>query len=287
MARFATPVAFLVTAALIAAAPTPAVAQRTALAGEKARVAESVKRDLTRLAGLQRTYRGRTRTFAADPKDLNFTPQSGAEVTIAFASANAWAANASHDALAPVKCFVIVSASDAPDAPTSQPFCTDAEPGTAAARVAQANAAGDPAPTKTPATEPAPTKAPTVAPSRAATPPAATPATSPATTASRVPAGATPGSRPSAPSAAPAATPATTPARGTSSARTPATEAPAPPARAAAAAGREAAVRMITRDAGEASVASVVEPVTTTEFATILSGLARDAVRVMDEAGYR
>lgn len=255
MVRLATPVAFLATAVLIAVAPTPAAAQRTALAGEKARVAESVKRDLTRLAGLQRTYRGRTRTFATDPKDLNFTPQSGAEVTIAFASANAWAANASHDALAPVKCFVIVSASDAPDAATSQPFCTDAEPGSAAARVAQANAANPPAATKAPTT--APTKAPTSAPAR-------TPATTPAAT--------------------PATTPATTPGRSTPATRPPVIEQPvaAPVRTAAALSAREAAVRMITRDAGETALAPVVEPVSSIEFSAILAGLARDAVRVMD-----
>ena len=129
MARPASPVAFLATAVLLALAPAQVEAQRPALAGEKARVAEAVKRDLTRLAALQRTYLGRAKTFASDPKDLNYTPTSGAEVSIAFASANAWAANASHPALSPVKCFVIISASDAVDAPTSQPFCTDAEPG--------------------------------------------------------------------------------------------------------------------------------------------------------------
>ncbi len=60
MARTASPVAFLATAALLALAPLSAGAQRPALAGEKARVADAVKRDLTRLAALQRTHLGRT-----------------------------------------------------------------------------------------------------------------------------------------------------------------------------------------------------------------------------------
>ena len=53
MARFSSPVAFLATAALLALAPVPLSAQRPALAGEKARAAEAVKRDLTRLAAMQ------------------------------------------------------------------------------------------------------------------------------------------------------------------------------------------------------------------------------------------
>jgi hypothetical protein len=39
---------------------------------------------------------------------------------------------------------------------------------------------------------------------------------------------------------------------------------------------------MITRDAGDASVAERVETVTPTEFSAILNGMARDAVAVMD-----
>ena len=125
MARFTPPVAFLV-ALLVASAPSAASAQRPALAGEKARVAEAVKRDLERLATAQRTHHARTKLYATDLKDLRFTPTSGAEVAIAFGSMNAWAANASHPALSPVKCFVIISAADAPDAGT--PGCDAALP---------------------------------------------------------------------------------------------------------------------------------------------------------------
>ena len=175
MARFASPVAFLATAALLALAPAELAAQRPALSGEKARVAEAVKRDLTRLAVLQRANLTRAKTFASDIKDLHFVPSSGAEVSIAFASATAWAANATHALLSPVKCFLIISASDAVDAPTSQPFCTDAEPGTAAGRVAAANAGRSNVPA-------AATKAPAKAPIKA---PVTTPITTPVTTPAR------------------------------------------------------------------------------------------------------
>lgn len=167
MARFASPVAFLATAALLALAPVELAAQRPALSGEKARVAEAVKRDLVRLATMQRANLSRAKTFASDIKDLNFVPSSGADVGIAFASATAWAANATHPLLSPVKCFVIISASDAVDAPTSQPFCTDAEPGTAAGRVSQANAAAPVTVAETKAPNKAPTKAPAAAQTKA------------------------------------------------------------------------------------------------------------------------
>lgn len=179
MARFASPVAFLATAALLALAPAELAAQRPALSGEKARVAEAVKRDLTRLAVLQRANLTRAKTFASDIKDLHFVPSSGAEVSIAFASATAWAANATHALLSPVKCFLIISASDAVDAPTSQPFCTDAEPGTAAGRVAAANAGRANVPA---AATKAPAKAPIKAP---VTTPITTPVTTPVTTPAR------------------------------------------------------------------------------------------------------
>ncbi len=181
MARPAATVAFLAATTVLALAPAPSAAQRPALTGEKARVAEAVRRDLTRLSELQRSHHQRTKIYAADARDLSFRGTSGAEVNIAFASANAWAANASHTALSPVKCFVIVSAADAPDAPTAQPFCTDAEPGTAAARVAATEA---PPPAATSAAAPPSTRATTPPPTRAAatTPTVRAPATQRAAT---------------------------------------------------------------------------------------------------------
>ena len=253
MARFSSPVAFLATAALVALAPAQIVAQRPALAGEKARVAEAVKRDLTRLATMQRANLSRSKTFASDIKDLHFVPSSGADISIAFASATAWAANATHATLSPVKCFVIISASDAVDAPTSQPFCTDAEPGTAAARVAATSASR---PTDPPVTAPA-TKSP---------PRVSAPTTSAPTTTAPTKAG------PTVPTRSPARTAA---ARATQTVAKPATSVPA---RAST-----AAVRMITRDAGDgATVADRVEAVSASEFASVLTAMAREAVAVMD-----
>ena len=260
MARPASPVAFLATALLLTIAPAPAISQRPQLTGEKARVADAVKRDLSRLATLQRTPRGRTRSFDSDPKDLNFTPTSGAEVTIAFASANAWAANASHDALAPVKCFVIVSASDAADAPTSQPFCTDADPNTPAGRVAAAGAAST---TSTPATQPeTETKAPARQAAPRSNPPVNTPA-NPAANSQRI---SLPTNR-----ARGAANPANSGNAGSSA------TAPVAAPRA-----EQGAVRMITRDVGETSLAERIETVTATEFSNIVAGMAREAVATMD-----
>lgn len=272
MARTASPVAFLATAALLALAPLPLGAQRPALAGEKARVADAVKRDLTRLVALQRTHLSRAKSFASDPKDLNFTPTSGAEISIAFASANAWAANASHAALSPVKCFVIISANDAVDAPTSQPFCTDAEPGTAAGRVAAAGSqpVAGAAATKAPMTPSAPTprKAPQSTTSATSTP-ASTPASvTPSNTATNR---ANALSRPSS-AANRSSAPNTTSLPASAS----------PPATITPLREQSSSIRMITRDAGAASVAERVEVVTPVEFSAILNTMARDAVAVMD-----
>lgn len=132
-------------AALASVLALPLAAQRPALTGEKARVADAVKADLSRLATLQKTYHSRSRLFAADPRDLNFAPTSGAQVTVAYASMNAWAANASHPVISPLVCFIIVSVADAA-APAPEPFCSEARPGSAAAEVAAAG----PAPTSTP-----------------------------------------------------------------------------------------------------------------------------------------
>ena len=262
MARFSSPVAFLATAALLALAPVPLSAQRPALAGEKARAAEAVKRDLTRLAAMQRANLMRAKTFASDIKDLNFVPSSGADISIAFASATAWAANATHATLSPVKCFVIISASDAVNAPTSQPFCTDAEPGTAAGRVAAANA-----------TAPTATKAPVT---RAS----ATPA--PATKAPPTAVAVTPNvAGPRAPTSAPVKAPATA----ASTAAPIATPNVAPPRANAGAAPRASAagVRMITRDIGDGvTLAERLEAVSPAEFSGILNSMAREAVAVMD-----
>lgn len=169
-----THVALLVAA--VASAPGLSAAQRPSLSGEKARVAEAVRADLSRLAQLQKTYHERAKLYAADARDLRFTPASGAQVNIAYASMNSWAANASHPTLSPLACYVIISAADAPDATSAQPFCTEAKPGTPAGNVAAATSTSPPTPSKSAPVSNAPTKAaPTAQRPPAANPPAANP----------------------------------------------------------------------------------------------------------------
>lgn len=122
---------FFVPVAAIALLALPAAAQRPALTGEKAQVADAVKADLTRLSELQTAHHNRTRVYAADARDLNFTPTSGATINIAYASMNAWAANASHPTLSPISCFIIISSAE-PTGPAAQPFCQEGRPGSAA-----------------------------------------------------------------------------------------------------------------------------------------------------------
>lgn len=118
----------LLSAAALALLAIPAAAQRPALTGEKAQVAEAVKADLTRLSELQTAHHNRTRVYAADARDLGFNPTSGATINIAYASMNAWAANASHPVLSPVSCFIIISSAE-PTGPAAQPFCQEGRPG--------------------------------------------------------------------------------------------------------------------------------------------------------------
>jgi hypothetical protein len=118
----------LVLSAGLALLASPALAQRPALTGEKARIADSVRADLTRLSNLQRSHHSRTKVYAADARDLSYTPTSGAQVNITYASMNAWAAVATHPSLAPVNCFIIISAAE-PTGPAAEPFCQEGRPG--------------------------------------------------------------------------------------------------------------------------------------------------------------
>lgn len=194
---------FFIPLAALALLATPAAAQRPALTGEKAQVAEAVKADLTRLSELQTAHHNRTRVYAADARDLNFTPASGATINIAYASANAWAANATHPTLSPVACFIIISSAE-PTGPAAQPFCQEGRPGSTA-----------PAASGTPAGQPSAGAAPTTQPTGARTtpntntaPPSEAPST-PRTQQSVAPA--TPGvtSSPSQPAREPSAQPRT------------------------------------------------------------------------------
>ena len=166
----------LIPAAALALLASPAVAQRPALTGEKARVAEAVKADLTKLSESQKTHYTRSKVYAADLRDLNFTPTSGAQVNIAYASMNAWAANATHPVLSPIACFIIISAAE-PTGPAAEPFCQEGRPGTTVATAAPTTTPSPAAPATTPArTTPAPsTSAPSA--SRSTPDPVTTPAT--------------------------------------------------------------------------------------------------------------
>jgi hypothetical protein len=101
--------------------------QRPALTGEKARVADEVVADLSKLGDLQKAHHARTKVYAADVRDLDFVPTSGAKVNIAYASMNAWAANATHPVLAPIACHIIISIAE-PTGPAAAPFCQEGRP---------------------------------------------------------------------------------------------------------------------------------------------------------------
>jgi hypothetical protein len=182
----------IVLVAALSLLASPVRAQRPALSGEKAQVADSVKADLARLSTLQSAHHARTRVYAADARDLNFTPRSGAQINIAYASMNAWAANATHPVLSPIACFIIFSSAE-PTGPAAEPFCQEGRPGT----VAPAGA-----PTAAPPTRPPPTQ-----PARpaAAAPTGTAPTTATPPTVSTTPAQAAPTTRPQA--AAPSAPP--------------------------------------------------------------------------------
>ncbi len=169
--------------------------QRPALSGEKARVADEVLADLTKLGELQKAHHGRTKVYAADVRDLNFVPTSGAQVNIAYASMNAWAANATHPVLSPIACYIIISIAE-PTGPAAAPFCQEGRPGAATTApvvtgTAPSGASSTPAPATTAPAPDRPAAATTSPTPRTPQPAASTPRTSPpaaATTPARTPA---------------------------------------------------------------------------------------------------
>lgn len=108
----------------------------SAQGGEKSPVAESVKADLTRLADLERSWFEKNRTFTTDLRALAFTPSSGASITMAYASARSWAANATHPSLQPTTCFIVVSQPGGGGS-ADRPFCSEAAGGQVAATPAR------------------------------------------------------------------------------------------------------------------------------------------------------
>ncbi|MBX9929091.1 MAG: hypothetical protein K2X99_09280 [Gemmatimonadaceae bacterium] len=168
--------AFIRAAALLVLASAGAAAQ----ASERDRTAEAVKADLTKLAELERGWFEKNRSFSADLKALGFSAASGASVSMAYASARSWAANASHPSMAPLTCFIVVSA-PAAGGSGDKPFCSENRRATADTKVAAVPPQR--APSETARTAPAPQKAaPVAAPPKA---PATSPSTAPATTPAR------------------------------------------------------------------------------------------------------
>lgn len=224
--------------AALALVASSASAQRPALTGEKARVAEAVRADLSKLSDLQKAHHSRTKVFAADARDLNFAPTSGAQVNIAYASMNAWAANATHPVLSPIACFIIISAAE-PTGPAAEPFCQEGRPGTpgtVATQTPAPQAAPQPAPQQQAAAQQPPAQPQQAQPQAAQ--PQRTPTTQPSAPAPQQPAAERPaGAVTQTPAqAAPARTqqqvaqaPAQTPAQRTEQGMTPAT--PAAPLR--------------------------------------------------------
>lgn len=163
--RFRTVVRTLAILSLFAAGRTLSAQE---LVGERAQKADAIKADLLKLSELERSYFAQNKTFTVDLKALGFAPQSGALVTMSYASARAWAANATHTGIEPYVCFAIVSSPTA-SADVDKPFCTDSRRGSAATSIAKAGAAeGAKAPSAKAA--PAPQKAVVAAPPKADAP---------------------------------------------------------------------------------------------------------------------
>ena len=118
---------------------------------DKARLADAVRADLSKLTDLERGYFAANKRYTTDSKALQFTPKSGAVIAVSYASARTFSASASDARLAPFLCFVIVSSADAAS-PAEKPFCTDSRYGTAATALARAGSETDtpPQPSPTP-----------------------------------------------------------------------------------------------------------------------------------------
>jgi hypothetical protein len=146
-------------AALVVVALLGLTAALRAQGGDKAKVGEAVKADLTRLADLQRSWYEKNRTFTTDLRALGYAPSSGASVTMSYASARSWAANATHPTLAPTSCIIVVSQPGSGGA-NDKPFCMESSEGK--------QVAATPAPATPPAARPAVTPAPKPEPKSAA-----------------------------------------------------------------------------------------------------------------------
>lgn len=213
--------------------------------GDKAKVGEAVKSDLTRLAELERIWFEKNRTFTTDLRALGFTPTSGANITISYASARSWAANAAHPTLQPTSCFIVVSQPGGGGS-SARPFCSESTGGQVAAAPTQA------APQQQPA--------------------AAPPRTAPQTTAQ------TPVSKSAAPAVIqqPVASRRSAPRRPAPAAAAPAQTIVELPARAPS----NAAALAATRAAGGVADAGVTEAVTPAQFTERLNSIVAAALEM-------
>ncbi|MFI5246156.1 MAG: hypothetical protein ACHQQR_13065 [Gemmatimonadales bacterium] len=131
----------LILACLVAAVRTLPAQQE--VPPDKARLADAVRADLSRLSDLERAYLAVNKRFTVDIKALQFKPASGAAIAVSYASARTFSASASDIRLAPFLCFVILSSAGA-GSPAEKPFCTDSRYGTAASALARDAAAPEP-----------------------------------------------------------------------------------------------------------------------------------------------
>lgn len=106
-----------------------------AQSASRARLADSVLTDLSRLSDLERAYFSANGHYTDDLTALNFKATSGAVITVSYASARTFSASASHYRLLPFLCFVIASATDGPE--PEKPFCANSRYGTAASALAR------------------------------------------------------------------------------------------------------------------------------------------------------
>jgi hypothetical protein len=106
----------------------------------RAALADTVLADLSKLAGLERSYFAANQRYTDDIASLHYMPVSGAAIAVSYASARTFSASASHPRLAPFLCFVIVSDGGDSLPPVEKPFCTDSRYGTAAAALARGGA---------------------------------------------------------------------------------------------------------------------------------------------------
>lgn len=122
----------------------------SAQGGDKAKVSESVKTDLSRLADLERSWYEKNRMFTTDLRALGFAPASGANITMAYATARSWSASATHPTLQPTTCIIVGSPPGGATA-GERPFCMESAAG---AQVAAAPAKTEAKPAAPPVTAP-------------------------------------------------------------------------------------------------------------------------------------